>query len=152
MQNYWSSDKSETGCVVLSKFWSTSRNGLRHHQNRKFWVTTRSAFKANRQYSSTAAVPLLHVPHRCTKFSTFESIILNLVIQGRSVTLTGFWFSVQKQIKKIYRYQIQVKIHVKIGLNRLFSTKCNLCPSSDDFKFSALYTGYCTLYMGCCTY
>ena len=70
------------------------------------------------------------------------------LVQGRSVTLPRFFDSDQKQIEKIYRYQIQLKI----GLNSLFSTKGDLCPSSDNFKFSTLYTGYCTLYTGYCTY
>jgi hypothetical protein len=67
---------------------------------------------------------------------------------GCIITLPRFFDSDQKQIEKIYRNRIQLKI----GLNLLFSTKGDLCPSSDDFKFSALYTGYCILYTGYCTY
>jgi hypothetical protein len=68
------------------------------------------------------------------------STLNTVLVQGRCVSLTGFWFSDQKQIEKIYRDQIQLEI----GLNSLFSTKGDLCPSSDDFEFSTMYTGYCT--------
>jgi hypothetical protein len=74
--------------------------------------------------------------------------IICCILQGRIVTLIRFFDSDQKQIEKIYRYQIWLEI----GLNSLFSTKGDLCPSSDDFTFSTLYTGYCTLYTGYCTY
>jgi hypothetical protein len=37
-----------------------------------------------------------------TRYSSTAAVDL----QERSVTLTGFWFSGQKQIEKIYRYQI----------------------------------------------
>ena len=61
---------------------------------------------------------------------------------SNSSTLFLFWPKTNKKILYL----------LKIGLNSLYSTKCDLCRGSDDFKFSTLHTGYCTLYTGYCTY
>jgi hypothetical protein len=63
-------------------------------------------------------------------------------VQGRILTLVRFFDSFQKHILK------------KLPIPNLsqISTEGDLCPSSDDFKLSTLFTGSCTLYTGYCTY
>ena len=62
----------------------------------------------------------LHHEIYCTRFDKFfcNLVPFSINLQGRTVTLRRFFDSDQKQIKKIYWYQIQLEI----GLNSLYSS------------------------------